>query len=93
MRAIWNGATLAHSDDTVVVDGNHYFPADSIDAALFEESETHTTCSWKGLASYKTVVVGSERNADAAWFYPEPMEGAEMVTDRIAFWHGVEVVE
>ena len=93
MRAIWNGATLARSDDTVVVDGNHYFPADSIDAALFEESETHTTCSWKGLASYKTVVVDGERNADAAWFYPEPMEGAEMVTDRVAFWHGVEVVE
>jgi uncharacterized protein (DUF427 family) len=93
MRAIWNGATLARSDDTVVVDGNHYFPADSIDAALFEESETHTTCSWKGLASYKTVIVDGERNADAAWFYPEPMEGAEMVTDRVAFWHGVEVVE
>ncbi len=92
MKAIWNGATLARSDDIVVVDGNHYFPADSIDAALFEDSETHTTCSWKGLASYKTVVVDGERNADAAWFYPEPMEGAEMVTDRIAFWHGVEVV-
>ncbi len=93
MKAIWNGATLAQSDDTVVVDGNHYFPADSIDAALFEDSETHTTCSWKGLASYKTVVVDGERNADAAWFYPEPMDGATMVADRIAFWHGVEVVE
>ncbi len=93
MKAIWNGAVLAHSDDTVVVDGNHYFPSDSIDAAFFEDSDTHTTCSWKGLASYKTVVVGGERNADAAWFYPEPMEGAEMVTDRVAFWHGVEVVD
>ena len=93
MKAIWNGAVLAHSDDTVVVDGNHYFPADSIDAAFFEDSETHTTCSWKGLASYKTVVVDGERNADAAWFYPEPFEDAAMVTDRIAFWHGVEVVE
>ena len=93
MKAIWNGALLAHSDDTVVVDGNHYFPSDSIDAAFFEDSETHTTCSWKGLASYKTVVVDSERNADAAWFYPEPMEAAAMVTDRVAFWHGVEVVD
>ena len=93
MKAIWNGATLAQSDDSVVVDGNHYFPADSIDGALFEDSQTHTTCSWKGLASYKTVVVDGERNADAAWFYPEPMDGATMVADRIAFWHGVEVVE
>lgn len=93
MKAIWNGAVLAHSDDTVVVEGNHYFPADSVDAAFFEDSETHTTCSWKGLASYRTVVVDGERNADAAWFYPEPIEGAEVVTDRIAFWRGVEVVE
>jgi uncharacterized protein (DUF427 family) len=93
MKAIWNGAVLAHSDDTVVVDGNHYFPADSIDATLFEDSDTHTTCSWKGLASYKTVVVGGERNADAAWFYPEPLAAAAMVTDRVAFWRGVEVVD
>ena len=93
MKAIWNGAVLAQSDDTVVVDGNHYFPADAIDTSRFEDSETHTTCSWKGLASYKTVVVDGERNADAAWFYPEPSEEAAMVTDRIAFWRGVEVVD
>jgi uncharacterized protein (DUF427 family) len=93
VKAIWNGAVLAESDDTVVVDGNHYFPADSIDAGLFEESETHTICSWKGEASYRTVVAGGERNDDAAWFYPEPFEAASMVKDRIAFWHGVEVVD
>ena len=93
MKAIWNGAVLARSDDTVVVDGNHHFPADSIDAAFFEDSATHTTCSWKGLASYKSVVVDGERNPDAAWFYPEPFEEAAMVSDRIAFWRGVEVVD
>ena len=93
MRAIWNGAVLAQSDDTVVVEGNHYFPADSIDASFFEDSDKHTTCSWKGEASYKTVVVDGERNADAAWFYPEPFEAASMVTDQIAFWRGVEVVD
>jgi uncharacterized protein (DUF427 family) len=93
MKAIWNGAVLAQSDDTVVVEGNHYFPTDSIDATFFEDSETHTTCSWKGLASYKTVVVDGERNADAAWFYPEPFEAAAMVTDRVAFWRGVEVLD
>jgi len=93
MKAIWNGATLARSDDTVVVEGNHYFPADSIDPSFFEESDTHTTCSWKGEASYKTVVVDGERNADAAWFYPEPFEAASMVADRVAFWRGVTIVE
>ena len=67
MKAIWNGAVLAQSDDTVVVDGNHYFPAEALDAAYFEDSGTHTICSWKGEASYKTVVVGGERNEDAAW--------------------------
>ena len=93
MKAIWNGAVLAQSDDTVVVDGNHYFPAESLDAARFEDSATHTICSWKGEASYKTVVVAGERNVDAAWFYPDPSEAAAMVSARVAFWRGVEVVE
>jgi uncharacterized protein (DUF427 family) len=91
MKAIWNGAVLAESDDTVVVEGNHYFPEESLDASLFEDSATHTICSWKGEASYKTVVVDGERNPDAAWYYPAPLEAAEHVRDRYAFWNGVEV--
>jgi uncharacterized protein (DUF427 family) len=91
MQASWNGATLASSDDTVVVEGNHYFPADSINAEYFEDSQAHTTCHWKGEASYKDVVVDGERNPDAAWYYPEPKEAAAQIKDRYAFWHGVEV--
>lgn len=91
MRATWNGTVLAESDDTVVVEGNHYFPAKAVDPGLLRASETHSFCGWKGTASYYDVVVGDDVNADAAWYYPEPMDGAEMVTDRIAFWKGVEV--
>jgi len=91
MKASWNGAVLASSEDTVVVEGNHYFPADSISAEYFEDSDSHTICPWKGEASYKDVVVGGERNADAAWFYPEPKEAAAQIKDRFAFWHDVEI--
>ena len=91
MKASWNGAVLASSDDTVVVEGNHYFPVDSISAEYFEDSDSHTICPWKGEASYKDVVVGSERNPDAAWYYPEPKDAAAQIKDRVAFWHGVEV--
>jgi uncharacterized protein (DUF427 family) len=91
MKATWKGATLAESDDTVVVEGNHYFPADSVSAEYFKDSESHTTCHWKGEASYKTVVVDGEENPDAAWYYPEPKEAAAEIKDRFAFWHGVEV--
>ena len=89
--ATWNGATLAQSDDTVVVEGNHYFPADSIDTQYFEDSATHTTCPWKGVASYKTVVVDGKRNADAAWYYPEAKPKAAQIAGRYAFWKGVTV--
>lgn len=89
--ASWNGAVLARSDETVVVEGNHYFPADSIDAALFEDSQTHTTCPWKGVASYKTVVVDGQRNPDAAWYYPNPKPAAAEIKERFAFWKGVTV--
>ena len=92
MKAIWKGAVLAESDVTVVVERNHYFPASSLVAAHFEPSTTHTTCSWKGVASYYTVVVDGQRNADAAWYYPEPKSAAIQVKDRVAFWRGVEVV-
>ncbi|MBV8858375.1 MAG: DUF427 domain-containing protein [Acidobacteria bacterium] len=91
MRATWNGAVLAESEDTVVVEGNHYFPADSIKREHFRESATHTTCPWKGVASYYDVAVGGEVNADAAWYYPEPKEAAKEIKGRVAFWRGVRV--
>jgi uncharacterized protein (DUF427 family) len=91
MKATWNGATLAESDDTVVVENNHYFPADSINEQYFAESDTHSICPWKGTASYKTITVDGEQNIDAAWFYPEPKDAAAEIRDRFAFWKGVEV--
>ena len=91
MRATWNGAVLAESDDTVVVEGNHYFPAEAIKREHFRESAKHTTCPWKGEASYYDVVVGGEVNRDAAWFYPRPKEAAKNIEGRVAFWRGVRV--
>jgi len=91
MKAVWNGATIAQSDETVIVEGNHYFPADSVDGALLADSSTHTTCPWKGEASYKTIEVGGERNVDAAWFYPDPKPEAEEIRGRFAFWRGVTI--
>jgi uncharacterized protein (DUF427 family) len=91
MRATWKGAVLAESDDTMVVEGNHYFPADSIRREHFRESETHTVCPWKGTASYYDVVVGGDVNRDAAWYYPQPKDAAREIKDRVAFWHGVKV--
>lgn len=91
MKATWKGEVIAESDDTVVVEGNHYFPAESINKEYFRESETHTVCGWKGTASYYDVVVGGDVNSDAAWFYPEPKEAAKEIKDRVAFWRGVKV--
>jgi uncharacterized protein (DUF427 family) len=91
MKATWKGAVLAESDDTVVVEGNHYFPAGSINREHFRESGTHTTCPWKGVASYYDVLAGDEVNADAAWFYPEPKDAAKEIKGRVAFWRGVRV--
>jgi uncharacterized protein (DUF427 family) len=93
MKATWNGATLAQSDDTVVVENNHYFPADSINAEHFTDSDTESICPWKGTASYKTVVVDGQENPDAAWFYPTPKDAAAEIKDRFAFWKGVTVEE
>ena len=92
MKAIWNDVTLAESDDTIVVENNHYFPPDSVKREYLKESDTHTTCPWKGEASYYTVVVNDEVNKDAAWYYPEPKEAAQQIKDYVAFWKGVEVV-
>jgi uncharacterized protein (DUF427 family) len=91
MKAIWKGTTLAESDDTVVVEGNHYFPVASLRRELVRPSDKHTTCGWKGVASYYDVVVGDDVNKDAVWFYPTPMDGAQQVKDRVAFWKGVTV--
>lgn len=91
MRAVWNGTILAESDDTVVVEGNHYFPADSIRREHFQSSDTHTTCPWKGEASYYDVLVDGEVNKDAAWYYPETKDAAAGIKGRIAFWKGVRV--
>jgi len=91
MKAIWKGRVLAESDETRVVEGNHYFPPESLKREYFVDSDTHTTCSWKGVASYKTAVVDGERNADAAWYYPSPKPAAAEIRGWFAFWHGVEV--
>jgi uncharacterized protein (DUF427 family) len=91
MQAVWNGRVIAESDDTVVVEGNHYFPRTAVAAEVLTDSDTHTVCSWKGTASYHSVTVDGETNPDAAWYYPEPKSEAEMVRGRIAFWHGVSV--
>ena len=91
MKAIWNGAVLAQSDETVVVEGNHYFPADSVDRLYVRDSATTSFCPWKGTASYYTVVVAGQQNADAAWYYPAPKEAAAQIRDHVAFWKGVTV--
>ena len=93
MKAIWNNATLAESDKTVVIEGNHYFPPDSIKQEFFQPSQTHTICPWKGEASYYNVVVNGETNKDAAWYYPEPKPAADEIRGYIAFWRGVKVSE
>jgi len=90
-RAVWNGAVLAESDRCVVVEGNQYFPPDSVDRACLRDSATHTTCGWKGVASYYDVVVDGQVNADAAWYYPAPTDAAKNITNYVAFWRGVDV--
>ena len=91
MRAIWNGQVIAESDATRVVEGNHYFPPDALRNEHFRPSETHTTCAWKGVASYYHVVVGGSENRDAAWTYPDPKPAAAEIRDYVAFWRGVTV--
>jgi uncharacterized protein (DUF427 family) len=93
MKAIWNGETIAESDDTIVIEGNHYFPSDSIKQEYFQDSRTNTVCPWKGIASYYTLNVDGKENKDAAWYYPETKEMAKGIKGRIAFWKGVEVVK
>lgn len=92
MKAIWNGKVIAESDDTIVVEGNHYFPADAIKKGYFAASSTQTICPWKGTASYYTLMVDGKENADAAWYYPKAKEAAKHIEGRVAFWKGVEVI-
>ena len=91
MRATWNGAVLAESDATVIVEGNHYFPPDSLNREYFSDSDAHTVCPWKGTASYYSVTVDGQVNEDAAWVYPQPKEAASEIAGHVAFWRGVTV--
>lgn len=90
-KAIWNGATLAESDECIVIEGNQYFPSEAVQREYFKVSDTHTTCPWKGLASYYNVEVDGKVNKDAAWYYPEPKDAAKEIKGYVAFWHGVTV--
>lgn len=91
MKAIWNGQVIAESSDTVVVEGNHYFPRSSVKSGYLSSSQTHSVCPWKGTASYHTLTVDGKSNPDAAWYYPQPKDAAKEITDYLAFWKGVEV--
>ena len=91
VTARWNGTVIAQSDDTVVVEGNHYFPRDAVNADFLQGSDKTSVCGWKGTARYHSLIVDGKTNSDAAWYYPEPKGAAREITDRIAFWKGVEV--
>ncbi len=93
MKAIWNNTVIAESNETVIIEGNHYFPPDSVNNDFFIKSDTHTTCPWKGEASYYSVKVNEKINRDAAWFYPQPFDAAKQIKNYIAFWKGVEIVD
>ncbi|TWT59143.1 hypothetical protein KOR42_25320 [Thalassoglobus neptunius] len=93
MKAIWKETVIADSDETVVVDGNHYFPAESVNMELMKESSTQTVCGWKGTASHYSIQVGDETNENAAWYYPDPKAAAENIKGRVAFWKGVQIVD
>jgi uncharacterized protein (DUF427 family) len=90
MKAIWNGKILAESKDIILLENNNYFPETSLKMEYFKPSETHTTCPWKGIASYYNIVVDGKENPDAAWYYPEPSDAAEAIRGRVAFWKGVQ---
>ncbi len=91
IKAVWNGEVIAESDETVVVEGNHYFPPESVNRELLDDSSAHTRCAWKGEASYFDVVVDGQVNRDAAWYYPEPKPAAAQIKDHVAFWRGVRI--
>jgi uncharacterized protein (DUF427 family) len=92
MKAIWNEQVIAQSDDTIVVEGNHYFPVEAVRQDLLMPSDTHTVCPWKGTASYYHIAVDGQENEDAAWYYPEPKPAADKIKGYVAFWKGVQVM-
>jgi len=92
VKAVWNGHVIAESDDIVTVEGNHYFPADSLDQSLIQPSSHTSVCGWKGTARYHSLDVDGKRNENAVWFYPEPKDAAANIRDRVAFWKGVSVI-
>ena len=92
MKAIWNDEVIAESDETVLVEGNHYFPLASVNDAFLKPSDTTTVCSWKGTANYYTLSVAGAENPDAAWYYANPKEAAKEISGRVAFWNGVQIV-
>ena len=91
MKAVWNGVVIAESDDTVVVEGNHYFPESALDQRYLAFSNHRSSCAWKGQAHYHSLIVNGEMNTDAVWYYPEPSEAARQIKGRVAFWKGVQV--
>lgn len=91
MQASWNGVVIAQSDDTVVVEGNHYFPLESVAPSVLQRSSSHSLCPWKGVASYYDVVVDGKLNVNGAWYYPHPLPLAHKIAGRVAFWHGIKV--
>jgi uncharacterized protein (DUF427 family) len=93
MKAIWKKVILAESDLTVVIEGNHYFPPESLNRRFFTESNTHTRCGWKGIASYYTIKIEDYINQDSAWYYPEPLDKARNIKNYVAFWKGIKVEE
>ncbi|MEO1013178.1 MAG: DUF427 domain-containing protein [Bacteroidota bacterium] len=93
MKAIWNNTVIAESDTTVVIENNHYFPSDSLKKEFFKDSGAHSTCPWKGEASYYTLEVEGKENTDAAWYYPEPKEAAQSIKGHVAFWKGVTITD
>ena len=93
MKALWNNQVIAESNDTVIIENNHYFPKSSVKTEYLKGSNTHSTCPWKGLASYYTLEVDGKQNSDAAWYYPEPKEAAANIKDHVAFWKGVKITE
>jgi uncharacterized protein (DUF427 family) len=93
VTATYQGTEIARSDRTVVVEGNHYFPLEDVGDGILQPSATHTTCPWKGEASYYDIVLGEDRNTDAAWYYPAPKDAAKEIVNRVAFWKGVAVEE
>lgn len=93
MKAIWNGHVIAESDKTINIEGNEYFPPDSINSDYFQKNDFHTICPWKGVAAYYDIKVNGDKNENAAWYYPDAKQAAKEITNYVAFWRGVEVKE